>query len=74
MTERYSHRNGESNLPTIDGYFWVDSEVTHMVIVHQGGDRLYIWGVGVSGWINDFDDSDVHFWGPIEPPAELSRD
>lgn len=80
MSETYSHRNGESEPPTItDEYFWLDRDEEddvfwrEIVYIMPGFDD-------VMPYIQDFDGFDLRtwavtdlqgrWWGPVTPPWE----
>lgn len=44
MTQQYSHRNGETQSPEVEGYYWIDYEVIpgyHMLLVIEKPIGLY---------------------------------
>lgn len=78
MSERYSHRNGESEPPTAKGFYWLREDGA------DGGVVPVIWqaeiryrgnvdiraGWIVSGEIDHYVDEldDAQWWGPLTPP------
>lgn len=78
----YSHRNGESELPTIEGYYWRRNEPysRHTPIVQVFRDldssrgeeaRLFMLALGMVSEIelSAYGD-EMQWWGPVTPPWE----
>lgn len=70
----YSHRNGETELPTIIGYFWFSGDVRGYpvaeqvtVMQHIGRGHLMVIGAEPSSFIGDFEGQ---WYGPIVAPWE----
>jgi hypothetical protein len=72
MSEQYSHRNGETEPPTEDGWYWVSSPPP----VFREGTVLV-----VDGCVYDFQEDQftldelagVQWWGPVTPPWEADN-
>lgn len=76
MNNVYSHRNGETEPPTIAARFWFDGWRTK-----HNGNRVHVMDLvetnkrgGVyndtDGETNDAVEYSGHWWGPISPPWE----
>lgn len=70
MSEQYSHRNGETEVPAVGGLYWYindenpDSALTGMLEVKIINGNTIIWTdypytLGQGRW-----------WGPVTPPWE----
>lgn len=60
---RYSHRNGEFEHPTEQGYYWIHVRSRETVVVD------YYRGNG--SWEFAYGDQGDQFWGPMTPPEGL---
>ena len=66
--ERYSHRNGETEPPTEEGYYWSsDNDTDYMSGVVQVSESY------VFGSLSEFDKGYLElfkgqWWGPVTPP------
>lgn len=71
----YTHRNGETGLPTAEGWYWFgglfDGRKTRGLVKANAHDwklfELEFWPAWIDGWV----EPDVfrgQWWGPIPPP------
>lgn len=72
MSNVYSHRNGEREAPTIDGYYWFDGEIPELNSLHPSQRRI-IAEVLHGAFLSDYQMPDVNeckgrWWGPVVPP------
>lgn len=71
MNERYTHRNGEADPPTIEGWYWVDSPSPSpfqqgMILVMDG----YAYDFQEEQFPFDRLVAGLRWWGPVTPPWE----
>jgi hypothetical protein len=84
----YSHRNGETELPTIEGLYWFregneggsvvrvswQEEIPDEDIFEGYPAHFEVWVIGseVDLTFSQLDDN-TQWWGPLMPPWELSK-
>jgi hypothetical protein len=66
----YSHRNGETEPPTIDGWFWVDTlepveEGSELELVKVQADGSWCWAINYEGLLRAKDYPEHRWWGPV---------
>lgn len=67
--EQYSHRNGETEPPTIDeGYFWFHTDDS--VIQPHGMIHIFDGACFEDGKMWDIAELTGRWWGPVTPPWE----
>lgn len=71
----YSHRNGESTMPTLNGYYFTrdahgDDSIILIFDTIQDGQAYQEFGS--INWHSNENLQDIQFWGPIIPPLEES--
>lgn len=78
MSEQYSHRNGEMEPPTTEGFYWLRQEDLDGDVVHVSWQAEILFrgkvdiraGWIISGEIDCYVDelADAQWWGPLTPP------
>ena len=77
LTPRYSHRNGETEPPTVDGWYWWSGTVIGAyaekglvnITVPRNDANIQIWPSWCDGWLGA-KDMQGQWYGPIVPPWE----
>lgn len=76
----YTHRNGESEPPTEEGFYWTawvpnPARKAAVVEVVRDGDEWQVWHIGnevETYWTEPAQaPTDFRWWGPILPPWEV---
>ena len=76
-TMKYDHRNGETEPPTIAGWYWWGGTVVGaytekgLVNITVSRDGIQIWPSWCDGWLG-IEDMPGDWWGPVMPPWEAS--
>jgi len=71
----YSHRNGETEPPTVEGWYWWIGTVVGSytekglvsVTVPRDNSKIQIWPSWCDGWLG-IEDMLGEWWGPLVPP------
>jgi hypothetical protein len=70
----YSHRNGETEPPTVEGRYWFDGKVDGelyrgLTVAGSQYEDVRIWPDTYMGWnaLSDFA-FEGQWWGPVTPP------
>lgn len=70
MVEQYSHRNGETEPPTKEGWYWFKGRT------YDNGNASGTWFVStvtrpvVASEEGELTDWEGQWWGPVSPPWE----
>lgn len=75
MSAKYEHRNGESDLPTIEGWYWfrgtVDEKKGAGLVKVNLPDTAFPTHTVSPMWIDGWIESELlsgQWWGPVTPP------
>lgn len=71
MPTLYSHRNGETEPPSVEGRFWfkgmLDKIPSTGIVAINAGWQTTCWPDWIEGW-SPPDDFQGQWWGPVTPP------